>query len=274
MRIGEFSKRSQVSIKTLRFYEAAGLFTPAHVDPDTGYRYYSADQVTALGRILHLKALGFSLGQVRAAIAGDSERVRSMLFERRREILRRIREERIRLAAVDGWLQRSGHEDTAGTHVVALKRVAVQPIASIRAPVAGYADATELFDELRQYVRKRGALAGPAAAIWHTCGDAGGPIDCEAYVHLRRPVAGNRRIAVYDLYPALLASVVHDGDSTASCGAYAAARSWITARRYDFAGPKREIYWRGGVDRDRPSDITEIQYPISLPVAAGTEPEA
>src|SRR5260370_8469084 len=42
--IGEFSRITHLSIKTLRRYHEAGLLEPAHVDRQTGYRYYSADQ--------------------------------------------------------------------------------------------------------------------------------------------------------------------------------------------------------------------------------------
>lgn len=40
LKIGDFSSLSQVSIKTLRYYDERGLLSPAHVDSETGYRYY------------------------------------------------------------------------------------------------------------------------------------------------------------------------------------------------------------------------------------------
>jgi len=43
-KIGDFSRISQVSVKTLRYYDEIGLLKPAHVDRFTGYRYYSVDQ--------------------------------------------------------------------------------------------------------------------------------------------------------------------------------------------------------------------------------------
>ncbi len=53
-KIGDFSKLSRVSVKTLRYYDKLGLLKPAHVDHFTGYRYYSADQPPQLNRILAL----------------------------------------------------------------------------------------------------------------------------------------------------------------------------------------------------------------------------
>jgi hypothetical protein len=58
LKIGEFSKFVQVPVPTLRYYDQVGLLKPVEVDEVTGYRYYSASQVTHLNRILALKSLG------------------------------------------------------------------------------------------------------------------------------------------------------------------------------------------------------------------------
>ena len=61
IRIGDFSRLSWVSIKTLRYYDEMGLFKPIEVDRSTGYRYYSANQLRRLNRILALRDLDLSL---------------------------------------------------------------------------------------------------------------------------------------------------------------------------------------------------------------------
>ena len=65
---GEFSKISRVSKRLLHHYDEIGLLKPAHIDPSTGYRYYSANQLSRLNRILALKDLGLSLEQMRANV--------------------------------------------------------------------------------------------------------------------------------------------------------------------------------------------------------------
>ena len=47
-KIGEFSKMSKTTIKTLRYYENEGLLMPSYVDPYTNYRYYESSQLTDL----------------------------------------------------------------------------------------------------------------------------------------------------------------------------------------------------------------------------------
>ena len=40
--IGELSRYQNISKQTLIFYDKLGLFQPAYVDPNNGYRYYTA----------------------------------------------------------------------------------------------------------------------------------------------------------------------------------------------------------------------------------------
>lgn len=63
--IGELSKYQNISKQTLIFYDKIGLFRPAYVDPDNGYRYYSANQIDYLDTILIMKKIGFSLSEIR-----------------------------------------------------------------------------------------------------------------------------------------------------------------------------------------------------------------
>ena len=42
--IGEFSKITGLTVKTLRFYHEQGLLHPTHVDSETGYRYYDVSR--------------------------------------------------------------------------------------------------------------------------------------------------------------------------------------------------------------------------------------
>ena len=77
LKIGEFSKLAQVSVKTLRYYDELGLLRPDWVDRYTGYRYYALQQLPRLNRILALRELGFSLVQIAHLLREDlpSERI-------------------------------------------------------------------------------------------------------------------------------------------------------------------------------------------------------
>lgn len=72
LKIGEFSRMMQVTVKTLRHYEQLGLLMPDEVDEWTGYRYYRLEQMQKLNAIRRLKGMGFSLDEIRELYEGDS----------------------------------------------------------------------------------------------------------------------------------------------------------------------------------------------------------
>ena len=65
LKIGEFSRLMQVTVKTLRHYEQKELLIPNEVDEWTGYRYYSIDQMQKLNSIRQLQQLGFTLEEIK-----------------------------------------------------------------------------------------------------------------------------------------------------------------------------------------------------------------
>ena len=65
LKIGEFSRLMQVTVKTLRHYEQKELLIPDEVDQWTGYRYYSIGQMLKLNSIRNLQRLGFTLEEIR-----------------------------------------------------------------------------------------------------------------------------------------------------------------------------------------------------------------
>ena len=65
LKIGEFSRLMQTTVKTLRHYEQIGLLLPDEVDEATGYRYYRMEQMLRLNAIKDLKSLGFSLDEIK-----------------------------------------------------------------------------------------------------------------------------------------------------------------------------------------------------------------
>lgn len=63
------------------------MVVPRCTDPKTGYRYYSYDQICYISRVKYLQQFGFSLEEIRAALAANDTR-RFRMFLRRRESLR------------------------------------------------------------------------------------------------------------------------------------------------------------------------------------------
>ena len=74
LKIGEVADFFQISVKAVRIYEKKGIIAPAYVDPESGYRYYTPDQLHQLAALLELKALGFSLDEIKDVMVGESSK--------------------------------------------------------------------------------------------------------------------------------------------------------------------------------------------------------
>ncbi len=95
MKIGELSGQTGLSIDTIRYYEQRGLI-PAVERSTSGYRQYSADDVSRLTFIVQSKELGFTLEEIAQllAIRADDRNcaeVRAVAEAKAEEIETRIR---------------------------------------------------------------------------------------------------------------------------------------------------------------------------------------
>src|ERR671911_572160 len=77
--IGEFSRLTHLSVRTLRRYHDAGLLEPAAVDSTTGYRYYGADQIPIAQVIHRLRELDVPLSDVQNILRSPDPGTRAAL---------------------------------------------------------------------------------------------------------------------------------------------------------------------------------------------------
>jgi DNA-binding transcriptional MerR regulator len=105
--IGQMARRTGLTAKALRHYDRVGLLTPAAVDPDTGYRYYSPAQVEDARLVSLLRGVDVPLDQVRAALAapGDAEAIRRILSRHRGRLQARFDRVRGEIHRIDHLLK-------------------------------------------------------------------------------------------------------------------------------------------------------------------------
>ena len=84
--IGEFAKLRGVSVKSLRYYERVGALKPAYVNAESGYRYYSINQISDLDMVITFIELGVPLKEI--ASTADLGYGQSELIEKGRELAR------------------------------------------------------------------------------------------------------------------------------------------------------------------------------------------
>jgi DNA-binding transcriptional MerR regulator len=249
-KIGEFARLAGASIKTLRFYDQAGLLEPAEVDVRTRYRFYAPEQLQQLATIRALKELGASLADIRELMGrGDRDASRRLLSRLRDRAAARIQEASRSLRWIDEALENDACA-TAPVHI-ALKRRGEIRVASIRTQLRDYAGICDVERELARAVNPDfvGAAKG---VLWHRC-EASGAIDGEPFVEIAARAPGSRSYEIKQLPPATVASAFCESDDGAAVRTYDAIDRWLHARDLQLAGPKRELY----VGR-----ILEIQFPV------------
>jgi len=85
MTIGQFSKLSGVSQRTLRFYEEKGMLKPSYVS-ESGRRYYTADDLIPLQQIITLKYLGFPLDEISQMMERQTGSLKDTLLAQKQAI--------------------------------------------------------------------------------------------------------------------------------------------------------------------------------------------
>ncbi|MCP4164849.1 MAG: MerR family transcriptional regulator [Chloroflexi bacterium] len=265
-KIGQFSKLSQVSVKTLRYYDDIGLLPSAEVDRFSGYRYYTAEQLLRLNRIRALKHLGLSLDQIRQILdAGlSSTELRGMLRLKQAEVEKQLVAQQSQLQQLDTWLSQIELEGSMPTYEFIIKEVPQLRIASVRHTIPNYAAQGPLWEELETYLEEQHIKRlAPCFVIDHNDEFKEKDVDIEACEVVDWPTGDYGKVQVRELPAATVVSMIHKGPYTSLVEAYGALMAWIANSSYRICGPNREIYIRNPSEDIDPSDyVTELQFPV------------
>jgi DNA-binding transcriptional MerR regulator/effector-binding domain-containing protein len=274
-RIGEFSQIARVSGRLLRYYDSIGLLTPQHTDEATGYRYYSADQLPRLNRILALKHLGLSLDEI-ARLIDDKvpvEEIRRLLAAKRDELQHELREGALRLRHIESRLAQLEDAGTLADYDIVLKSAPAQPYLSVRASFPGMEQAVAMLREVTRAIA-RGVPPQHRenlVVLAYSDFEEESELDLEMGVALTRDirkrvdVPGRGAMEMRELPSAeRLATVVRSGTDYRSHQALAALGTWMEANRYRIAGPCREVFLELPFQRpDQQVSFVEIQFPVT-----------
>jgi DNA-binding transcriptional MerR regulator len=286
-KIREFAHLTKVSVKMLRHYDQLGLLKPARVDPATGYRYYSADQMPRLHRIIALKDLGLSLEQT-AALVDESlspDELRGVLKLHRTLLERRVDEVRQQLAQVDAHLAHLEQGSRLPEFDVIVRPVPALQVATLRSWVFEDGAITNLFEELEAHIARHRARAQASPLTLYHDDDPSPAIEgesptegfeVEVAVPISRPLPATERIHIR-LLPAEanMACLVYQGSYDRGPAGWAALSAWIEHHGLVLTGPLREVYLRFGahdpqalglpdsyVAADSLEYVTELQAPV------------
>ncbi len=269
-KIGDFSKLTLVTVKTLRYYDEIGLLKPLEIDRFSGYRYYSARQLPRLNRLLALKDLGFSLEQISKILDEDlpASQLRGMLRLRQAEVEQTMEVERYRLAAIERRLKQIEEEDKMSDYEVVIKKVELIHVAGVHETIPDRPSIgpslNRMFDTVDNYIsNNRSKVTGPGIALWHDSEYREQGMEVGAAIPFSGTLQGNDEVKVHELPKVeTMACVVHHGKFDDFPQAYKVIMDWIEANGYKINGPSREVYLEYERNGDPANYVTEIQFPV------------
>ena len=268
LKIGEFAQLGQVSVATLRYYDQEELLKPNTLDSDTGYRYYSLNQLPRLHRIVVLKELGFPLDQIALLLekALSIERLQGMFQLQYGQTLQMIETEQQRLLRIAARLRHIEQEGTMPNYDIRLKSVDPLLVASLREIVPLGADLGRSYPLITEYLEKQHVQPlSPSMRLFYSrykWFDNEMGIDIETAIPLATEIAANEQISVRTLPGVHVAYTIHTGSDIGLGQAHVALHTWLEENRYKLVGPPRQIHLQRAEDTSQSEFVTEVQFPV------------
>jgi len=261
--IGDFSKITGLTVKTLRFYHEQGLLTPTSVDEETSYRYYDRSKIETARIITCLRSLDFTLEEIREVLksAGDDADLREIMERQKAVLDTRIRRSREILRSLRQFL--SQEEEMRRIMAQAPFQIEEKIADPIR--IAGirtkgrYADCGAAFARIGKRFGR--TVCGKPMLLHYDAEYREDDADYEACMPVR---AGNSSdgISVRELGGGRCISLMHQGPYDQLGRSYAKILDYIRGKGHEVLVPTREIYHKGPgmIFRGNPRNyLTEIQ---------------
>jgi len=263
--IGQFSKITGLTIKTLRHYHTIGLLEPTRIDPSSGYRYCERNSLEKAQAIKLLRSFMLPLDTIRQILTDfdDEADILEYLESHRSDIDAHRQELEKATASLDEIIAREKDAreflQAAPSFEVEIKTIEDFPIASIRW--------TGRYDEVGKILVRLMKHAGPLSSgrpfnLYYDEDYKEEGADIETCIRLRKQkiLEGiNTRI----LSGGRVLSLVHLGPYEHIGNAYARVAEYGRDNGHDLRPPSREIYLKGPgpIFRGNPKKyLTEIQY--------------
>jgi DNA-binding transcriptional MerR regulator len=262
--IGDFSRMTYLSIKALRRYHDLGLLLPAVVDQDTGYRYYTPDQVPVGQVIRRFRDLGMPLERVKDVVqASDPDTRNQLIVAHLRQMEDALAQTQRTVASLRALLERP----PSPLVTVEYRSVPATPALAIAEPVAS-ADLggwwQRAFDDLHTALAAAGVeRRGPDSALYsrEIFEESRGQVI--AYVPVPAGAPAHGRVRLTEIPAAELAVALHRGPFSDLDQTYGQLGTFVAEREIGVQGAIREHYLtHHGHTNDESDHRTEVCWPV------------
>jgi DNA-binding transcriptional MerR regulator len=264
--IGDFSRATHMTVKTLRHYHQMGLLEPAEVDPHTSYRRYTAGQIPTAQVIRRFRDLGMPLEEIQGVLSAPDLRTRNERITAHLSHLERdLGRTQSAIASLRDLLAPPAPESAPAR--IELRGVPAVPAAAITSTVGAEESAAWLqgaLGELHATLAAQNATTdGPAGGIYTDEVFTRHHGQVTIFIPCAGPITPMGRVGPALIPAAELAVIEHCGPPTDVDRAYGTLATYVTRHALAVDGPIREYYLVG--QRDTPDTSqwqTEIGWPI------------
>lgn len=261
--IGDFSRATQLSIKTLRAYHEAGLLEPAWVAPGSGYRRYSVEQISTAQLIRRFRSLDMPLMDIRSVLSTPDLKTRNELIAAH---LCRLEDNLAKTQSAVASLRKLLSPPRAAQKIEH-RSIAASTAACIMAQV-DIKDALAWFQgaigELNAtFKARRLALAGPVGGIFSNALFAEGRGEATIFFPTDAEILPTGRVKQTIIQATEVAVIKHFGSHDNVDIAYGALAAYVAEHALAVTQPIREYYVVGPQHSDNEEEwLTEVAWPI------------
>jgi len=261
--IGEFSRMTGLTIKTLRFYHEKGVLIPTCTDPNSGYRYYTERQLDRARVVVQLRALEFSLEQIGEILAkcDDESDLLAQLERQKAAIVAKTQQYREIAKSLDRIIRTEREARMASQQSsFGVEEKSLEPMLVAGVRMKGkYSDCGKGFAKIGRSFGRH--IAGKPLMLHYDSEYKESDADFEACMPVgkAKEVDG---ISVRQIPGGRCISLMHKGPYDSLGRSYAKITSYIKERKFEILMPTREVYIKGPgmIFRGNPKNyLTEIQ---------------
>ncbi len=163
LQIGDFSKVSRVSIKTLRYYDSIGLLSPDEVNPVNGYRFYKPQKLIEISEINQFKEIGLSLEMIKTirSESPNSDEIIAILSNQKGSLENELSTTKQRISDIESMIQII--KEGVPMENVTIKKLPKVTVASYRLTIPNYDALYEVAPRMGKIMEKQGAICSTPA---------------------------------------------------------------------------------------------------------------
>ncbi|MGY3778497.1 MerR family transcriptional regulator [Isobaculum melis] len=268
-KIGDFSKLASISVRMLRHYNKIELLIPEVVDADSGYRYYSAQQLQTINQIKTLRDMGFSLGIIKEIIEtnADVDILKKYFAQREAELKAELTALNQQNNMLESALKQLKENTFKMNYHVQLKELPARKVISVRQQIPNFESEGKLWTILAAEATKQQVKfsSNPyTMAIFHDQEYQETEIDVEIQMAIEGQFKEEAQVKCFEAPVVKVASVMMNGSYEQVTAITETVAQWIEENDYQLDGPMFNIYHVSpGEEIDSDQWVTEVCFPVN-----------